>query len=1435
MNPDRKITRAEFVSIINRAFGYKVSGKNPFKDVKGTEWYANDLSIAYQQGYFSGSGKNMAEPMSNLTREQAVTLLCRNLNLEGENRESFRFQDSRNFQSWSREAINAATQKNVVAGYKDGTFRPSNSITRGEAAKIIATALGNRVSVPGAASLGFVNGNASICASGVTLRDTIITGDLYITPGVGLGFTDLVNVKVMGDVIVSGAGESNAGQSSIRLTDSTLHQLVIKGSTGRGIALKIDGATEVYNTKIKSNAYLEELTSREGGFRNIQLDGPENTELHLQGTFDKVTVTGKKNRLFLDDGEISEMVMDEMGSDSVVTLQEDTYVSRAYIDIATTIYGEGEIGYIKINADGVVVEGLPDEIEIRPGSTAMINGRKMTSKDAQEASASPKILNKYPSIEEIGPTSVTSLFKTNKGGTLYWAVTLEDDGAPTTEEIIKPSKVPEILVSGNLKINSTKEEAKSSIGSLKADTEYMISAVLVDERGDESARKTKRFTTADNTVPNFVSGYPKVLNASNTTAEIAVNPTKDSTIKWVVLPAGSVAPTAVEMKKEKYSGKIASGSISNAKKNVVSTFTANGLSEEKTYDAYMVAVNDSLVSAVKKLTFTTMDKTPPMFNSGYPKMDKVTDNSVAVKYNINEDGNVYYIVLKRGTVFPAPAEGQSTPPGLDSDIAKQAVVTGNNAIKSGRASAKANNEGTLTISGLTPQTSYDLYMVAQDKSGNNSVVSKLYIKTADNIAPTAKLEFEEVVDGNPTVESEIRIVFSEEVKDAITNTALDNKTLVNNLTLYDMSASKRTEVPLVWDKIKVMVEDGITTIYIPQAATNLKSGNKYEFELNHIIDTSNNKMPKTVLPRFQTVAPLVELSKTVSPQDLDMTFELNPHATNTADEVLFDMLILSDSTISFELYEKDPNTHQFNLLTGEYDKTSPTRGKDGKYVPFVLANGGLSLHYILDRQMQGEKDFVFEPFNQLKNKEYGIRIVEVEGKSERESWSKTIKLNVKCVIGSRTTLSICAGNPVDGFSSALQAGAMQVNYPNPFEMMVTFTDTVIPQFMPDYPSIHNPNLSGAEPNKVGDTAILPLIRTNKKATMYYLIAPKGTVTDPTGLEILMGSLRPQNSVRGQYEVESGDVEYEIKISGLRPNEQYEAFFCLKGTPPEPSDVTKLSFTTKDIAPPVIYPVTVTSRTVNGANISVTVDKTAQVHWIVYPSVSSGGMDLETLDPEVAIRYIRDGYEDSDESSPLRPACYGSTTISVPISSANATGIIQCTNLKRDVYYDFYAVAKSPLGGNDSVIAVVRNITPADVTPPTVVIESMVIEKPVGSGRHIGAIGLTFSEPVYYMVGENTGLKPLTVVDFEREMRKLYNINVTVNSSSSGASDGALRLITLGFTAGQIGETITFPYNIYDASRNIAGSLVLKLENTLENNVLVSKWTASFIKVNTGGK
>ena len=57
----------------DRAFGYKKLGKQPFKDVAGGEWYANEINI-YNQGYFQGSSKTTASPNDSLTREEAAVL-----------------------------------------------------------------------------------------------------------------------------------------------------------------------------------------------------------------------------------------------------------------------------------------------------------------------------------------------------------------------------------------------------------------------------------------------------------------------------------------------------------------------------------------------------------------------------------------------------------------------------------------------------------------------------------------------------------------------------------------------------------------------------------------------------------------------------------------------------------------------------------------------------------------------------------------------------------------------------------------------------------------------------------------------------------------------------------------------------------------------------------------------------------------------------------------------------------------------------------------------------------------------------------------------------------------------------------------------------------------------------------------------------------------
>ena len=46
LEPNRDITRAEFVTMLNRAFGYTETGPTPFTDVKSSDWFADDIGIA---------------------------------------------------------------------------------------------------------------------------------------------------------------------------------------------------------------------------------------------------------------------------------------------------------------------------------------------------------------------------------------------------------------------------------------------------------------------------------------------------------------------------------------------------------------------------------------------------------------------------------------------------------------------------------------------------------------------------------------------------------------------------------------------------------------------------------------------------------------------------------------------------------------------------------------------------------------------------------------------------------------------------------------------------------------------------------------------------------------------------------------------------------------------------------------------------------------------------------------------------------------------------------------------------------------------------------------------------------------------------------------------------------------------------------------------
>ena len=126
--------------------------------------------------------------------------------------------------------------------------------------------------------------------------------------------------------------------------------------------------------------------------------------------------------------------------------------------------------------------------------------------------------------------------------------------------------------------------------------------------------------------------------------------------------------------------------------------------------------------------------------------------------------------------------------------------------------------------------------------------------------------------------------------------------------MYDITTAERKTVEINFNRATVTLEKGKTVVTFPSRSIPMSSGSKYQFELNKIVDTSNNKMEdKTMLPEFRTVPSLVSLTQTIAPQDYDVTFTAVPQSNDTNDELLYDMLIYSDSNITFDLYEKGIN------------------------------------------------------------------------------------------------------------------------------------------------------------------------------------------------------------------------------------------------------------------------------------------------------------------------------------------------------------------------------------------------------------------------------------------------------------------------------------------------------------------------------------------------
>lgn len=139
--PNNEITRAEFINLVNRAFGYTEQGEVSFTDVAESAWYYQAISIANAAGYLEGYRDQTIKPQQSITRQEAAQIIAELLDLAADDIAGNSFKDASKIAEGSKGAVGAVTAAGIITGYADGSFKPLQSISRAEAVAALVNAL----------------------------------------------------------------------------------------------------------------------------------------------------------------------------------------------------------------------------------------------------------------------------------------------------------------------------------------------------------------------------------------------------------------------------------------------------------------------------------------------------------------------------------------------------------------------------------------------------------------------------------------------------------------------------------------------------------------------------------------------------------------------------------------------------------------------------------------------------------------------------------------------------------------------------------------------------------------------------------------------------------------------------------------------------------------------------------------------------------------------------------------------------------------------------------------------------------------------------------------------------------------------------------------------------------------------------------------------
>ena len=140
--PEGELTREQAVKILCISAGIEaVNEPSGFSDVDDSQWYAGYIAAAKDKGLINGISETEFGVGEKITRQDFAVMIQRVFKLSG-NVGKVNLSDFEDVSDYAEEAVSVLVENGIISGYTDASFKPFNNCNRAEAAVIIHRVLG---------------------------------------------------------------------------------------------------------------------------------------------------------------------------------------------------------------------------------------------------------------------------------------------------------------------------------------------------------------------------------------------------------------------------------------------------------------------------------------------------------------------------------------------------------------------------------------------------------------------------------------------------------------------------------------------------------------------------------------------------------------------------------------------------------------------------------------------------------------------------------------------------------------------------------------------------------------------------------------------------------------------------------------------------------------------------------------------------------------------------------------------------------------------------------------------------------------------------------------------------------------------------------------------------------------------------------------------